>query len=110
MGVVQQEEPLPLNFGEGRLCSEKMSEVDTLLYFKAPPVIGFKTSNMFPHEIVNNNIGGGRLLLNKIRPSRVSGRGVPWWRSGWESTCYFGGNGFEPWSGKIPHAAEQLSS
>ena len=34
--------------------------------------------------------------------------GFPWWRSGWESACQFRGHGFEPWSGKIPHAAEQL--
>ena len=31
-----------------------------------------------------------------------------WWRSGWESACQCRGRGFEPWSGKIPHAAEQL--
>ena len=35
--------------------------------------------------------------------------GLPWWRSGWESACQCRGHGFEPWSGKIPHAAEQLS-
>ena len=35
-------------------------------------------------------------------------RGLPWWRSGWESTCQCRGHGFEPWSGKIPHAVEQL--
>ena len=34
--------------------------------------------------------------------------GFPWWRSGWESACQCRGHGFEPWSGKIPHAAEQL--
>ena len=34
--------------------------------------------------------------------------GLPWWRSGWESTCQCRGHGFEPWSGKIPHATEQL--
>ena len=34
--------------------------------------------------------------------------GVPWWRSGWESACQCRGHGFEPWSGRIPHAAEQL--
>ena len=34
--------------------------------------------------------------------------GLPWWRSGWESACQFRGHGFEPWSGKIPHATEQL--
>ena len=35
-------------------------------------------------------------------------QGLPWWRSGWESACQCRGQGFEPWSGKIPHAAEQL--
>ena len=35
--------------------------------------------------------------------------GLPWWRSGWESACQCRGHGVEPWSGKIPHAAEQLS-
>ena len=34
--------------------------------------------------------------------------GLPWWRSGWESACRCRGRGFEPWSGKIPHAADQL--
>ena len=34
--------------------------------------------------------------------------GLPWWRSGWESACQCRGSGFEPWSGKIPHATEQL--
>ena len=34
--------------------------------------------------------------------------GFPWWRSGWESTCQCREHGFEPWSGKIPHTAEQL--
>ena len=35
-------------------------------------------------------------------------RGLPWWHSGWESACQCRGHGFEPWSGRIPHAAEQL--
>ena len=34
--------------------------------------------------------------------------GLPWWRSGWGSACQCRGHGFEPWSGRIPHAAEQL--
>ena len=34
--------------------------------------------------------------------------GLPWWRSGWESACQCRGHGFEPWSGKIPHAVERL--
>ena len=34
--------------------------------------------------------------------------GLHWWRSGWESACQCRGHGFEPWSGKIPRATEQL--
>ena len=34
--------------------------------------------------------------------------GLPWWCSGWESACQCRGHGFKPWSGKIPHATEQL--
>ena len=34
--------------------------------------------------------------------------GLPWWHSGWESACQCGGHGFEPWSGRIPHAVERL--
>ena len=46
------------------------------------------------------------------RPKNVNFKkahsGLPWWCSGWESTCQCRGHGFEPWSGKIPHATEQL--
>ena len=38
----------------------------------------------------------------------MNSNGFPWWRSGWESACQCRGRGFEPWSGKISHAAEQL--
>ena len=31
-----------------------------------------------------------------------------WWCSGWESACQCSGHGFGPWSGKIPHATEQM--
>ena len=33
----------------------------------------------------------------------------PWWLDGKESTCQYRRDGFSPRSGKIPHAAEQLS-
>ena len=36
-------------------------------------------------------------------------QGLPWWLSGKESICQFRRQGFDPWSGKIPHATEQLS-
>ena len=42
------------------------------------------------------------------KKKKKMGSGLPWWRSGWESACQCRGHGFEPWSGKIPHAAGQL--
>ena len=36
-------------------------------------------------------------------------KGFPWWSNGYESTCQGRGHGFDPWSGKIPHAIEQQS-
>ena len=46
-------------------------------------------------------------LLARMIGSQSCLMGLPWWRSGWESACQCRGHGFEPWSGKIPHAAEQ---
>ena len=40
--------------------------------------------------------------------TKVSVWGLPWWCSGSEATYRV--HGFDPWSGKIPHATEQLSS
>ena len=48
-----------------------------------------------------------REKINKIEVKNTI-EGLPWWRSGWESACQCRGHGLEPWSGKIPHAAEQL--
>ena len=45
---------------------------------------------------------------NTIQMFKKTEKGLPWWRSGWEPACQCRGHGFEPWSGKIPHAAEQL--
>ena len=45
----------------------------------------------------------GACALQQERP-----RGLPWWCSGWESACQCRGHGFEPWSGRIPRAAERL--
>ena len=43
-------------------------------------------------------------------PQKTEAEGrLPWWCSGWESACQCRGQGFDPWSGKIPHPAGQLS-
>ena len=48
-------------------------------------------------------VEGGR-VENSYEPMEL-----PWWLSGKESTCQCIRHGFNPWSGKIPHAMEQLS-
>ena len=35
--------------------------------------------------------------------------GLPWWFIGKEHTRVNAGDGFNPWSGKVPHVSEQLS-
>ena len=76
---------------------------------------------LFNSCLFNKKQGGKRKKRRKLKyisifyfRHRVCGRlkmatgGLPWWRSGWESACQCRGRGFEPWSGRIPHAAEQL--
>ena len=46
--------------------------------------------------------------LKEFITIRSTLQGLPWWCSGWESACQCSGHGFEPWSGRIPHATEQL--
>ena len=45
---------------------------------------------------------------SKLTEFKMEKWGLPWWCSGWESACQCRRHGFEPWSGKIPHTAEQL--
>ena len=53
------------------------------------------------HILSSSRLSYILMIKNKIS-------GLPWWRSGWESACQCRGHGFEPWSGRIPHAAERL--
>ena len=43
-----------------------------------------------------------------MQPLKMFLGGLPWWCSGWESACQCRGHGFKPWSGRIPHATEQV--
>ena len=45
----------------------------------------------------------------KSEECKEENTGFPWWLSGKESTCQCRRHGFSLWSGKIPHAEEQLS-
>ena len=62
-----------------------------------PDLLDWSTLSLI---VVNLQLSQNNSLIKK--------RGLPWWRSGWESACQCRGHGFEPWSGRIPHAAERL--
>ena len=56
----------------------------------------------------NINLPNSKAIKSVEHRSRFNTFGLPWWCSGWESACQCRRHGLEPWSGKIPHAAEQL--
>ena len=62
----------------------------------------FKIKHTHAYNLENTQTLGIRMALKRGLT------GFPWWHSGWESACQCRGHGFKPWSGKIPHAAEQL--
>ena len=58
-----------------------------------------------------------QILISTISQKKVGGelvrkghRGLHWWSSSKEFACQCRRHRFNPWSRKIPHAAEQLSS
>ena len=44
-----------------------------------------------------------------VRTYKILSGGLPWWLSGEDSACRCRRHSFDSWSGKIPHAEEQLS-
>ena len=48
------------------------------------------------------------LCVSKAQLGEIR-HGLPWWLSDEESACQCRRRGFDPWSGKITHASEQLS-
>ena len=51
-------------------------------------------------------VGRGQAMENLVHQSL---EGFPWWLSCEESTCQSRKHWFHPWSGKTPHALEQLN-
>ena len=52
----------------------------------------------------------GKLLHLSTLHQKPWVMGLSWWSSGWESACQCRGHRCDPWSGKFPHATEELSS
>ena len=89
--------PTPPSAARGPLTSEHLCSTPW-----ATTIGGLEPCNL---TVINFYIIHTLSILFKVK---LYFRGLPWWHSGWESACQCRGHGFEPWSGKIPHAAEQL--
>ena len=66
----------------------------------------FKVSNLIPKEILRQAKGVFSDGIASVKNRWFRDR-LPCWHIGQECQCR--GHGFSPWSGRIPHAAEQLS-
>ena len=84
---------------------------------KAPIPVKYETEFIFyesepPRALISQKLRNPchqATAISVVVPVKTLPLGLPWWRSDWESACQCRGHGFEPWSGKIPHAAEQQS-
>ena len=47
--------------------------------------------------------------MSETRLQKTGFSGLPWWSGDKASACQCRGHGFDPWSGKIPHAMGRLS-
>ena len=54
--------------------------------------------------------GAGKHSYHPLQQAHWGVWGLPWWLSRKESTCQCRRHGSDPWSRKIPHATEQLST
>ena len=48
-------------------------------------------------------------LIIREMQMKTTMRELPWWLSGKDSLCQCRRHGFNPWSGRIPHALDQLN-
>ena len=87
---------------EMKRCCSKQKGIVIQICSPEPPVLNVNYTILEIFITINQMSTWIYFIKNSI------GRGRPWWHSGWESACQCRGHGFEPWSGKIPHAAEQL--
>ena len=62
----------------------------------------FNTNNL-------DNLEKNGQIPRNVQPIKTESRGLPRWSSGWESASHCRGYGFDPSSGKIPHASEHWS-
>ena len=96
------------------LLNEKKSQSGNATYCMTPTIWHFrkgKTLETVKRSVIAKDLAREEEWMDEAQRIFKAVKvlwGLPWWRSGWESACQCRGHGFEPWSGKISHAAEQL--
>ena len=85
----------------------------TLFFFFFHYKLSFLNFNIHLPFVIGQNIYTLMHLMSQsclfLYTIRINVTGLPWWLSGKESSCQCRRHRFDSWSGKIPHAAEQLS-
>ena len=98
----------------------------TFLHYIFQSGVAYKhtnTANMLPtlsipRSVIKSSLGRPSYMVILRMPSltitlywtlSMAKEGLPWWFTVEESACQCREYGFNPWSGKTPHAMEQLS-
>ena len=82
------------------------------VYCNMPEVVNKHTCNLNNADLTGEMIILVSLIKHVLlifRAFETLLEGLPWWLSGKESTCQCRRHRFDPWSGRIPPAAGQLS-
>ena len=72
-----------------------------------PYICCLKQTHFSPRDTYRLKVKEWKKIFHANGNQKKAG-GLPWWCSGWESACQCRGHGFGLWSGRIPHATEQL--
>ena len=90
--------------------SQYLCQIEGTLMFT---LLLMKCHNLFEHHQLFHwhpaLVPGSHTAFSHCTLLKIWTLGLPWWSSGWEPACQYRGHGFDSWSGKIPHAAGQLS-
>ena len=95
--------PIPSPMHESEKWKWSRSVVSYLCHPKDCSLPGPSVHGIFQARVLEWGATVYKTIISKI------GKGLPWRLSGIESVCQCQRRSFDPWSGKIPQAVEQLS-
>ena len=109
---VTQGKNMPINCGWVGLSSHRWKCTYTYQYLteKDTIIVWSPSVKIFQHTGAGRTIAAYVFFFFNLKPViKIFPQGFPCWLSGKESACQCRRCKFDPWSRKIPHAAEQLS-